>query len=95
MPITIDTTASALSNASLASDPKWFHSTLLTGNGGARGLINDATAFASGTVFPQQLPQDYEIKGFVANYMNNKIVNGKLTHKQRILITSQHRMHNK
>ena len=32
MPITIDTTASALSNASLASDPKWFHSTLLTGN---------------------------------------------------------------
>ena len=78
MPITIDTTASALSNASLASDPKWFHSTLLTGNGGARGLINDATAFASGTVFPQQLPQDYEINGFVANYMNNKIVNGNV-----------------
>ena len=75
MPITIDTTASTLSNASLASDPKWFHSTLLTGNGGARGLINDTTAFVSGTVFPQQLPQDYEINGFVANYMNNKIIN--------------------
>ena len=75
MPITIDTTASALQNASLTSDPKWFHSTLLTGKGGARGLLNQATAFATSAMIPEDT-DSFKATGFLNSKMNRKSANG-------------------
>lgn len=77
MPITIDTTASALQNASLTSDPKWFHSTLLTGKGGAKGLLNHATAFATSAMIPEDT-DSYKATGFVNTKMNRKFSNGMI-----------------
>lgn len=75
MPITIDTTASALQNASLTSDPKWFHSTLLTGKGGSRGLLNQATAFATSAMIPEDT-DTFKATGFINTKMNRKSTNG-------------------
>lgn len=77
MPITIDTTASALQNASLTSDPKWFHFTLLTGKGGAKGLLNHATAFATSAMIPEDT-DSYKATGFVNTKMNRKFSNGMI-----------------
>lgn len=77
MPITIDTTASALQNASLTSDPKWFHSTLLTGKGGAKGLLNHATAFATSAMIPEDT-DSYKATGFVNTKINRKFSNGMI-----------------
>ena len=77
MPITIDTTASALQNASLTSDPKWFHSTLLTGKGGAKGLLNHATAFATSAMIPEDT-DSYKATRFVNTKINRKFSNGMI-----------------